>query len=85
MRIPVILPRSAGRRWRRSPQAQRKGLTLHLDAPSTATTLVLLDADAVRQIASNLLANAVKFSDVGGIELRLQLTPPRGRGNCCWR
>ncbi|MDA5337020.1 ATP-binding protein [Stenotrophomonas maltophilia] len=57
------------------PQAQRKGLTLHLDAPSTATTLVMVDADAVRQIASNLLANAVKFSDVGGIELRLQLTP----------
>lgn len=57
------------------PQAQRKGLQLHLDAPAEPSPIILVDSDALRQIASNLLANAVKFSDIGGIELRLQLLP----------
>ncbi|MGG2099349.1 sensor histidine kinase [Stenotrophomonas sp. NRRL B-14846] len=57
------------------PQAQRKGLQLHLDTQDASPSNILVDADALRQIASNLLANAVKFSDIGGIELRLQLMP----------
>lgn len=57
------------------PQAQRKGLQLHLDAQGASPSNILVDADALRQIASNLLANAVKFSDSGRIELRLQLMP----------
>lgn len=57
------------------PQAQRKGLQLHLDVQDASPSNILVDADALRQIASNLLANAVKFSDIGGIELRLQLMP----------
>jgi two-component system sensor histidine kinase EvgS len=57
------------------PQAQRKGLQLRLDAPAAPSPIILVDIDALRQIASNLLVNAVKFSDIGGIELRLQLLP----------
>lgn len=57
------------------PQAQQKGLQLHLDAPTEPSPIIRVDIDALRQIASNLLANAVKFSDIGGIELRLRLLP----------
>lgn len=57
------------------PHAQRKGLQLLLDAPAGPSPIILVDSDALRQIAGNLLANAVKFSDIGGIELRLQLLP----------
>lgn len=57
------------------PQAQQKGLKLHLANPEAPSPVVLVDADGLRQIISNLLANAVKFSDIGGVELRLQFTP----------
>ncbi|MCU1067745.1 ATP-binding protein [Stenotrophomonas maltophilia] len=57
------------------PEARRKGLQLHFDAGNASPSFILVDADALRQIASNLLANAVKFSDIGGVELRLQLMP----------
>lgn len=58
------------------PQARRKGLRLQFAAPAAPSPSVLVDPDALRQIASNLLINAVKFSDAGSIELRLDLVPP---------
>ncbi len=56
--------------------ARRKGLELRLDCTAAPAPLVLLDPDALRQIVDNLLGNALKFTDVGGIDLRVQLRPP---------
>ncbi|MGG6316868.1 ATP-binding protein [Stenotrophomonas geniculata] len=58
------------------PPARRKGLELRLDCDAAPAPLVLLDPDALRQIVDNLLCNALKFTDVGGIDLRVQLRPP---------
>jgi two-component system sensor histidine kinase EvgS len=63
MRNPAMQPSSAGRRWRRSGHRPSGGLQLHLDAQGASPSNILVDADALRQIASNLLANAVKFTD----------------------
>lgn len=58
------------------PQARDKGLRLQFAAPASPSPSVLVDPDALRQIASNLLINAVKFSDTGSVELRLDMVPP---------
>lgn len=60
------------------PQARQRGLTLRFDCLPEPCPIVAIDPEGLRQIIDNLLGNALKFTDVGGIELRLQLTP----GNC---
>lgn len=56
-----------------APHARRRGLTLRLNTPPAPFPHVLADPDCLRQILDNLLGNAMKFTDVGGIELRLAL------------
>ncbi|AWH25363.1 ATP-binding protein [Stenotrophomonas sp. YAU14D1_LEIMI4_1] len=56
-----------------SPEAQRKGLTLHLDVSPQPLPGLELDPDCLRQLLDNLLGNAIKFTDAGGIELRVQM------------
>lgn len=57
-------------------QALQKGLELRFECTTPTAPAVILDPQGLRQIVDNLLANAVKFTDNGGIELRLQLAPP---------
>lgn len=59
-----------------APQAQKKSLSLQFSAPEAAFPLLLTDPDCLRQLLDNLLGNAIKFTDVGGVELRLQLDAP---------
>ncbi|WP_340571271.1 ATP-binding protein [Stenotrophomonas sp. G106K1] len=59
-----------------APEAQKKALRLQLSAPQAPFPLLATDPYCLRQLLDNLLGNAVKFTDVGGIELRLQLDTP---------
>ena len=65
------------------PQAQAKGLSLSLDiVPADQATLQAWRADAtrVRQIAGNLVSNALKYTLVGGVTIHASLSP-RQRGH----
>ncbi|KTT24401.1 ATPase [Pseudomonas oryzihabitans] len=52
-----------------APQAQDKGLSFHLDAQGRLPAVVRGDEKRVRQILINLLGNAVRYTDRGGVVL----------------
>lgn len=54
-----------------APQAHEKGLELIAHLPSQDQLQVLGDPVRVRQIFSNLVANAVKFTDRGSVEIHI--------------
>jgi len=51
------------------PLVEKKGLTLEVTTPATLGTL-RVDRTKLRQILLNLLSNATKFTETGGIDLR---------------
>ncbi|MBL8096113.1 MAG: hypothetical protein JNL73_18200 [Anaerolineales bacterium] len=60
----------------RFPAADR-GLTLALEQPLSAHPVVMADADKVRQILLNLVGNAIKFTEHGGVIVTLEPAPDR--------
>lgn len=56
--------------------AREKGLGLELDAPLLDLPLVNADPTRLEQILTNLLANALKFTDQGEVKLALRCTTP---------
>jgi heavy metal sensor kinase len=54
-----------------SARAAEKGLSLTLDAP-TPSPLIEGDSNLVRQLASNLIDNAIKFTSEGGVTVRVR-------------
>jgi len=56
------------------PQARGKELTLVLDAPDEA--ILLADPKRLRQVFTNLVANAVKFTERGRVEVVLRASEP---------
>jgi signal transduction histidine kinase/CheY-like chemotaxis protein len=52
--------------------ATQKGLSLTLDVPNTLPS-IFMDRLRIRQVLLNLLSNAVRFTDVGGITVSAQM------------
>ncbi len=52
--------------------AQERGLTLRFEASTDDNLVVNLDAEAVRYIVENLINNALKFTDEGGVRVDVQ-------------
>jgi CheY-like chemotaxis protein len=61
--------------------AAEKGLTLIVDA-GPAPTALLGDSHRLRQVLTNLISNAIKFSTHGAITLRVRSVPCRANHAC---
>jgi signal transduction histidine kinase/HPt (histidine-containing phosphotransfer) domain-containing protein len=60
------------------PAAAERGLSLRLVCAHDAPRQIVADLSRLRQVLLNLLGNAVKFTDAGGVELRVLATEPPG-------
>lgn len=60
-------------------QAEHKSLTLTGEIDPGVPVWVMLDAQHVRQVLSNLVSNAIKYTDQGGVKLMLGLDPKTPR------
>ena len=62
-----------------SPSAQEKGLVLSLDYDLFMPTHLVGDAGRIRQVLTNLIGNAVKFTESGSVSVRV-VGRPGGAG-----
>ncbi len=60
--------------------ARSKGLTLTTSVPDELNLMVLGDAHRIGRIVTNLVANALKFTAVGGVTIRLSRLENSARG-----
>ncbi|MHC5861059.1 hybrid sensor histidine kinase/response regulator [Nostoc sp.] len=65
-----------------SPLTNEKGLTLEIDTSkldplSPKAGIIMGDRLELRRVINNLIANAIKFTDTGGITIRIFETPPQ--------
>jgi signal transduction histidine kinase len=64
-------------------RAAGKGITLEIDGPAGAAPRLVGDAGRLRQVLFNLVGNAIKFTDRGGVTLRSSFDDLRA-GAVCW-
>ena len=60
-------------------RAQEKGLQLIVDQSSDFPRFILADQSKLRQVLINLIGNAVKFTEQGGVTVRLGVKPDSQR------
>ncbi len=53
-----------------SPRLEAKNLTISTDLSPTLNTFIIADANKVKEILINLVGNAIKFTEKGGITIR---------------
>lgn len=58
-----------------SSDAQRKGLNLKLNMSDSTHQEIMIDSVRLRQIVNNLLANAIKFTPHGSVQVRVDTKP----------
>lgn len=63
-------------RWR--SRAEDKGLTFLVEMAPEVPAVVQLDRIALERVLSNMLSNAVKYTDHGTVRLQLSCTDPQG-------
>ncbi len=56
-------------------RANAKGLTLNVSLTPSTPRFIVVDAGKFRQILLNLIGNAIKFTDFGQVDVRLDATP----------
>ncbi|TWI84632.1 PAS domain S-box-containing protein [Roseibium hamelinense] len=56
-----------------TPIAREKNLELTLDYPRSVPTNVIADAGRLRQIVLNLVSNALKFTDMGSVQVQVRV------------
>ncbi len=57
--------------WLHGPAASEKGLELRVEVRPDVPDRLMIDAVRVRQCLSNLVSNAIKFTDEGSVEISL--------------
>lgn len=58
-----------------APRAAAKGLSFEVACPNERDALVITDDTRLRQILVNLVSNAIKFTDLGGVRVALDVKP----------
>ena len=58
-------------------KAAEKGIAIALDCPGSAPERIETDPARLRQILTNLVNNAIKFTEKGGVKLTLRFLPSR--------
>lgn len=62
------------------PRATEKGLTVAVDVDNELPTAVRGDPNRLRQIIANLVGNAIKFTESGGVSVSVRRQPGSDRG-----
>jgi signal transduction histidine kinase/CheY-like chemotaxis protein len=61
-----------------APIADDKGVALSIEVAADAVGVWAGDADRLRQVAANLIANAIKFTERGEVAVRVEAAAPAG-------